>query len=920
MPDKNISGGAPAANAYRETAAFDKILWSDSTEEEYLKQIVGDTFFGGDESKEEQGETSTLPGAIKAMDDIFVDENASLATRDLSTLERILRLGKEKKVNGSNTNTCAARDETDIAGGDDNDDNCTIDEMIEESEREEETNLNNMFERIPATSDSVPTAPPGSMTSTKIIRMKINKSVDERNASLANCSKKKSLTSAMNNNFSSGPSRSGRDANDSLAGDETIGKIVTHMIDGGNSTVEGEEERTVRSWTDFQPIAGSVATPKDKKSYGNNDNGDAAIITDTNNKFVNDETSVGSISGDLEIIVKKSKREVDDEGTAIKDNAGEEAGTLLNTMVSTLTHDQTYSLSDRSLGKTAFNDKNAAITPPASDEEDDDKDNDVEKGEAEPWWMQAEKFPTTPIRASTPSPQSSIGKSKEAPGTPSTFVIVGMATSNTSDIDSNEGEDNQHTMKSDIDEIKSKIFASWEYSAAFFKRISAKYGSFYPYVIVCAIVMLLISVILASVAFAKLGKVADESNELYQPHHPGLDYDDNIFDANKFTIEELPSKTLPPIQWTYADKEDGFSQTNPSNSYTDQSTIEDANNLIDPDPVSDQFTIEDTNNLIDLDPVLESQEEDFSDPSVDQPQTVQTEPPNAEFVFFYERFIKTITEEMPESLPKLEDPTSPQHRALKFLESNPPTVEELKFKPFFQKYVLAVLYFATNGEEWFLESDWLSSKDECDWFSTSPNGSLCDWLGRVIEIDLRNNNLKGSIPSELVFLSDYLTRIRVNGNSLTGTIPSFLGELTNLGRLHINLNLFTGTIPMSALPSSLLSLRLGSNELVGTIPWQLRDLQKLKAMTLGNNELTGTIPQSLGDLTGLTDLDLSNNELTGTIPFELMKLGLIETLELDRNNLTGSMPTEVCSRTPFLEIAQVDCEEVKCWCCEGCND
>jgi len=887
MSEKNSTVCVPAADARRESDAFDKLLWSDSTEEEYLQQMIGGKNFDSNEDEEEQAETSTLPGAIKAMDDINVHESASINNRFLSkSLERILRFGKKEELQESDIRSDSARDELDLVGSNNDDDNNTVDEMIEESERQEETYLNNILEIIPASSDSLLTEPSAEMTSTKDIRINISKTVQSREVSLANYSKKKSLTGAMNNDSSSSRSRRNRrDANDSLAGDETVGKIVTHIMDGGNSTAEGEEERTLRSWTDFQPIAGSVATPLDKSSNNNNNNGGATDIDDGNNKFVSDETSVGSITEEIQVIVAKHKMELDEVG-GIQNMAVGEAGTLLNTMISSLSADEScYSRARSFLGGIPFTDQKAATTPPTSKVEGEDA-NDVEKGENECWCVDVKNIPSTPVRFSynTPSPQNSVGKLKEAPGTPSTVIIsrhpLGLATPTPSDMDADEYEGNQYTRNSYSSNIERMFFTGWGY-LAFLKRVSAKYGRFYLWVIIGAVVMLALSFILVIAVFTKLGKPTRESNEA-PPSLPliAAPEAENIFNLDTITIDLPPSEISPTLDWTFVNHEDELSQIDDATISPDLSIIEDA------------------------------------DDTIDQSQT------DADFVYFYERLRKIISERLPETLSKLEDPKSPQFRALEWLRSNPPTIEEMRFKPLEQKYVLAVLYFTTNGEEWFDNSGWLSSNDECEWFSTSNKDSLCDSIGRIIEIDLISNNLKGTIPSELSLLSENLTEIRVNGNSLFGTLPSFIGEMTNLVRFHVHWNFFSGTIltNLGGLSSSLLSLRLGKNNFVGTLPWQLRDLQNLEALDIRANELTGTIPFFLGDLSALTDLNLSNNEFSGTIPFELMNVKSLINLELDRNNLTGIMPTEVCSRLPFLEIAKVDCQEVECWCCEGCND
>jgi Leucine-rich repeat (LRR) protein len=322
-------------------------------------------------------------------------------------------------------------------------------------------------------------------------------------------------------------------------------------------------------------------------------------------------------------------------------------------------------------------------------------------------------------------------------------------------------------------------------------------------------------------------------------------------------------------------------------------------------------------------------QEDISSPLLNEPPTVDTETPNPnivdtvnnDFDFFNERLRNVLSNTLPESLVKLEDPTSPQSRALEWLRLNPPTESELTLRPVIQTFVLLVFYSSTNGEGWFNSMGWLSTNEECEWFSTASSGSICDQYGRLIEIDLRSNNLNGSLPMELVLLKEHMKRIRVNGNSLKGTLPSAIREMTNLERFHVHWNSFSGTIPtyLGGL-TALKSLRLGHNDFVGTIPWQLGDLPNIDALNFESNELTGTLPSILGNLTNLTELDLGNNNLLGTIPLELMKLQSLVKLDLDMNRLTGSMPTEVCSSFPFLEVAWVDCKEVYCSCCEGCSE
>ena len=73
-----------------------------------------------------------------------------------------------------------------------------------------------------------------------------------------------------------------------------------------------------------------------------------------------------------------------------------------------------------------------------------------------------------------------------------------------------------------------------------------------------------------------------------------------------------------------------------------------------------------------------------------------------------------------------------------------------------QRYALVTFYYATNGEDWKSSFLWLTSADECIWFTSSKSNTICDKDGRIVELDLRENNLLGSLPAEISLLSDTL--------------------------------------------------------------------------------------------------------------------------------------------------------------------
>ena len=67
---------------------------------------------------------------------------------------------------------------------------------------------------------------------------------------------------------------------------------------------------------------------------------------------------------------------------------------------------------------------------------------------------------------------------------------------------------------------------------------------------------------------------------------------------------------------------------------------------------------------------------------------------------------------------------------------------------------------------------------------------------------------------------------------------------------------------------SLRTLALAGNQLTGTIPDSINELEQLRSLWLQDNQLCGTIP-AVGALDELRQMDLSNNMLGGDLPFDI---------------------------------------------------
>jgi Leucine-rich repeat (LRR) protein len=213
----------------------------------------------------------------------------------------------------------------------------------------------------------------------------------------------------------------------------------------------------------------------------------------------------------------------------------------------------------------------------------------------------------------------------------------------------------------------------------------------------------------------------------------------------------------------------------------------------------------------------------------------------------------------PDNLQSTESTTPEQASPLSPMPLNPGTELE----------VLIALYENTGGPHWVNSEGWLSDLPTCDWFGVICRGD------KIVELELSNNQLNGSLPAELGGL-EYLENLDLGNNQLSGSIPPELGKLSRLKHLVL----------------------WGNRQLSGPIPPALGNLSNLEHLWLANWEsggslLSGEIPPELGKLKNLRSLQISVSLLRGSMPVELCSLINLEDLYLDSNQLSGSIPPEI---------------------------
>ncbi|XP_020977706.1 LRR receptor-like serine/threonine-protein kinase FLS2 [Arachis ipaensis] len=192
-------------------------------------------------------------------------------------------------------------------------------------------------------------------------------------------------------------------------------------------------------------------------------------------------------------------------------------------------------------------------------------------------------------------------------------------------------------------------------------------------------------------------------------------------------------------------------------------------------------------------------------------------------------------------------------------------------------------------------------------FSTSlsfvdvSNNSLRDaslmfpWLmnstGRLEELNLANNELKGQIPVSL-FHSCNLVELDLSKNNLIGDFHEYIREFSRCAHKPLKF------------------LDMGWNEITGMVPdLSHSQLQSLHVLRLDNNRLSGTIHEGIGQLSNLTHLNLGNNFLTGLITeAHFSRLSTLYTLDLSHNALAFNVSVDWIPPFNLINIYLARCK------------
>lgn len=160
------------------------------------------------------------------------------------------------------------------------------------------------------------------------------------------------------------------------------------------------------------------------------------------------------------------------------------------------------------------------------------------------------------------------------------------------------------------------------------------------------------------------------------------------------------------------------------------------------------------------------------------------------------------------------------------------------------RQALIKFYKAMDGDHWTNNTNWCSNKPLDEWFGVSMSDRSYVWT-----LNLKNNNLKGTLPADNIFMDmGPIASIYLSENNISGKFPKAWAKNTTLQHLF-----------------------LFQNKISGELPDQLFHLPFISSVRIEENKMTGPIPPGVSRMmNNNVQLMMSGNDFSGDVPEEII--------------------------------------------------
>jgi hypothetical protein len=138
-----------------------------------------------------------------------------------------------------------------------------------------------------------------------------------------------------------------------------------------------------------------------------------------------------------------------------------------------------------------------------------------------------------------------------------------------------------------------------------------------------------------------------------------------------------------------------------------------------------------------------------------------------------------------------------------------------------------------------------------------------------------------------------VVQLTIYDNNVTGTLPPVICELERLHTLHLSFNKLSGPLPDGlGKCRALRNLWLKGNKLTGRLPDSVAVLPELEYLDIHANAFTGPLP-TVWNTPKLTIFRADDNRISGPLPEQLFRQTALQQIFLINNKLSGPIPTSL---------------------------